>query len=63
MFLASKAPGAGIPAALVLAGPHRVRDLLVEGRRIVQDGDMVTVDLPHVIETQARLARRLAERV
>lgn len=46
-------------AALLLAGPTQVRDLFVEGRQVVRDGHIVTIDLPHVIETQNRLARRL----
>jgi cytosine/adenosine deaminase-related metal-dependent hydrolase len=53
--------GSWDPAALLLAGPTRVRDLLVDGRRIVEDGRMATIDLPAVIERQNRLARRLAE--
>ncbi len=48
-------------AALVLCGPTRVRHLLVEGRRVVRDGQMVTLDLPRVLERQRRLAARLAE--
>jgi cytosine/adenosine deaminase-related metal-dependent hydrolase len=47
-------------AALVLAGPTRVRDLLVEGRQVVRDGQIATLDLPRVLEEQRRLARRLA---
>jgi cytosine/adenosine deaminase-related metal-dependent hydrolase len=47
-------------AALVLCGPTRVRDLIVEGRRIVQDGQMATLDLPLVLERQRHLAMRLA---
>jgi len=47
-------------AALVLCGPTRVRDLFVEGRQIVRGGELLTVDLPRVLETQRRLARRLA---
>lgn len=55
-----EAAGAWDPvAALVLCGPMRVRDLLVEGRRIVRDGHLATLDLPRVIEHQTRLARRL----
>jgi len=46
-------------AALVLCGPQRVRDLLVEGRRVVADGRLTTIDLPRVIERQNRLARAL----
>ena len=48
-------------AALVLCGPTRVRDLIVEGRQVVRDGRMVTLDLGRVVERQNRLARRLAE--
>jgi len=45
--------------ALLLCGPTRVRDLFVEGRRIVRDGEMATIDLPRVIAHQNRLAARL----
>jgi hypothetical protein len=31
----------------------------VEGRAVVRDGQMVTIDLPRVVEQQTRLARRL----
>ncbi|MFT5743059.1 MAG: cytosine/adenosine deaminase-related metal-dependent hydrolase [Paracoccaceae bacterium] len=48
------------PAALLLAGPTRVRDLFVEGRAVVRDGQMVTIDLERVIGDQNRLARALA---
>ena len=46
-------------AALLLAGPTRVRDLFVEGRQVVRDGQVVTLDLGRVIEAQTRLAQRL----
>jgi cytosine/adenosine deaminase-related metal-dependent hydrolase len=46
-------------AALVLAGPCKVRDLFVEGRRIVSDGQITTVDLDAVIARQNQLARQL----
>ncbi len=46
-------------AALLLAGPTKVRDLFVEGRQVVRDGQMVTIDLPRVIEQQNGLAKRL----
>ncbi len=55
--------GSWDPAALLLAGPTRVRDLLVEGRRVVEGGQMATLDLPQVIERQNRLALGLAESV
>ena len=48
-------------AALVLCGPTRVRHLLVEGRQVVRDGQMLTLDLPRVLERQRDLAARLAE--
>ena len=54
-----EAAGSWDPVALLLAGPVRVRDLFVEGRQVVGDGQMLTVDLPRVIEAQNRLARRL----
>ncbi|MCM2562710.1 8-oxoguanine deaminase [Lutimaribacter sp. EGI FJ00015] len=47
-------------AALLLAGPSRVKHLFVEGRQIVRDGQITTIDLPTVVERQTRLARALA---
>jgi cytosine/adenosine deaminase-related metal-dependent hydrolase len=55
--------GSWDPAALVLAGPQKVRDLFVEGRQVVRDGHLTTLDLPHIIAQQNRLALRLAERL
>lgn len=49
-------------AALLLAGPTRVKHLLVEGRVVVADGEMATVDLPRLIIHQNRLAGQLMER-
>ncbi|MBL9047710.1 MAG: 8-oxoguanine deaminase, partial [Tabrizicola sp.] len=37
-------------AALVLCGPTRVKGLIVEGREVVRDGQMLTLDLPKVLE-------------
>ncbi|MAQ37368.1 MULTISPECIES: 8-oxoguanine deaminase [Thioclava] len=55
-----EAAGAWDPvAALVLCGPPKVKHLFVEGRQVVRDGQVVTIDLPRVIETQNRLAARL----
>ncbi len=51
--------GSWDPAALLLAGPTRVKHSFVDGRQIVRDGQMVTIDLPNVIERQNRLAKRL----
>ncbi|MBD3787369.1 MAG: 8-oxoguanine deaminase [Sphingomonadales bacterium] len=57
-----EAAGAWDPvAALLLCGPTRVRDLFVEGRQVVRDGQITTIDLPRVIEAQNRLARALAD--
>ncbi len=53
--------GSWDPAAILLAGPARVRDLFVEGRRVVQDGVITTIDLPLEIEAQNRLASRLMQ--
>ena len=56
-----EAAGAWDPvAALLLCGPTRVRHLFVEGRQVVRDGQVATIDLPRIIEDQNRLARRLA---
>lgn len=56
-----EAAGAWDPvAALMLCGPTRVKDLFVEGRQVVRDGQVRTLDLPAVIERQNRLASRLA---
>ncbi|TDE33832.1 8-oxoguanine deaminase [Antarcticimicrobium sediminis] len=51
--------GSWDPAALLLAGPSRVKHLFVEGRQVVRDGHVTTLDLPRVIEQQSRLARAL----
>ena len=54
-----EAAGSWDPAALLLAGPTTVRDLIVEGRQVVRDGTVTTIDLPRVIERQNTLARDL----
>ena len=46
-------------AALLLSGPRRVRDLFVEGRRIVDSGQIVSVDLKASIEEGEELVRKL----
>ncbi|WP_372574256.1 8-oxoguanine deaminase [Ruegeria jejuensis] len=50
-------------AALLLAGPTQVKHLFVEGRQIVRDGQVVTLDLPKVIEQQNQLAQNLRARL
>lgn len=52
--------GSWDPAALLLAGPTRVRDLYVEGRQIVAEGQIATLDLPAVIRRQNALAQGIA---
>ena len=46
-------------ASLILCGPTRVRDLFVEGRAVVEGGQMMTIDLPSAIARQNKLAARL----
>ena len=53
--------GSWDPAALLLAGPVKVRDLFVKGRQVVRDGHLTTVDLPTIVERQNRLARTLMQ--
>lgn len=54
-----EAAGSWDPVAFLLAGPARVRHLFVEGRQVVRDGVVTTVDLPRVVERANALARRL----
>ena len=56
-----EASGSWDRAALLLAGPTRVRHLFVEGRQIVRDGVLTTIDLEAALTEQARLVQRLAE--
>ena len=51
--------GSWDPAALLLAGPTQVKHLLVEGRQIVRDGRVTSIDLPRMVERQNALARGL----
>ena len=48
-------------AALVLTGPHSVRDLFVEGRQIVRDGQLTTIDLGRAVERHNDLAKTLMD--
>jgi cytosine/adenosine deaminase-related metal-dependent hydrolase len=52
--------GSWDPAALVIAGPQRVRDLFVEGRRVVADGRIATIDLEAELLKGRRSVERLA---
>ena len=58
-------PSAGSwdPAALLLAGPTTVRDLFVEGRQIVRDGQIQTLDLGVQMARQNQLAKALREAI
>ncbi|MEM5519780.1 8-oxoguanine deaminase [Sulfitobacter sp. AS59] len=51
--------GSWDPAALLMAGPQTVRDLLVEGRRIVADGQVQTIDVQAQIARQRNLVQGL----
>ena len=56
-----EAAGSWDPAALLLAGPTTVRNLIVEGREIVRDGQITTFDLRAAIGQQNKMARALSE--
>lgn len=46
-------------AALLLAGPTRVKHMFVEGRQIIRGGELTTVDLPRLLERHHGLAQKL----
>ncbi len=52
--------GSWDPSALVLAGPRRVRDLYVEGRPVVAEGRVSTVNLHRDLEAAQAAVARLA---
>ena len=54
-----EAAGSWDPAALLLAGPTRVRDLLVGGRPVVVGGNLTTIDETAAIARHARAVARL----
>ena len=54
--------GAADPvAALVLSGPHRPKEVRVEGRPVVQDGRLVTLDFGAILDRHRTLARDLLD--
>ena len=55
-----EAAGSWDAAALLLAGPTRVRDLFVDGRPVVRDGAIVSGEFPAALRRQGELAKRLA---
>lgn len=54
-----EAAGTWDPAALVMTGVNKVRDLFVEGRQVVRDGHVTTIDMAQTIGQQNALVRRL----
>lgn len=48
-------------AALVFCTPPRVRHSIIHGRPVVEDGELLTLDLPPLVATHNRLARQLAD--
>ncbi len=49
-------------AAIVFCAPPRVDLSVINGRVVVEDGNLLTLDLPPVIERHNRLAREMVER-
>jgi 8-oxoguanine deaminase len=47
-------------AALVLCGPQKASATVVNGRVLVRDGQLTTIDLPVVLERHRALSRKLA---
>lgn len=54
-----EAAGSWDKAALLLAGPTRVKHLFVEGRQVVRDGQIATVDMGPVLARQEALVKGL----
>ena len=52
--------GSWDPAAILLAGPTKVKNLIVEGNLIVEDGQLLTTDLANLINLQNKLAKALS---
>lgn len=57
----AESAGSWDSAALLLAGPQRVKHLIVEGRHVVDNGVLTTVDLDRLTHDARALARGLAE--
>lgn len=51
--------GSWDPAALLLAGPTRVRDLFVEARQVVRGGNLLTIQMENTLRAQQRLLSAL----
>jgi cytosine/adenosine deaminase-related metal-dependent hydrolase len=53
--------GSWDPAALLLAGPRQVRDLFVEGRAVVREGRLATVEQGRIARAAKASLRYLAD--
>jgi cytosine/adenosine deaminase-related metal-dependent hydrolase len=53
--------GSWDPAAILLAGPRQVQELYVEGRAVVRDGQLATVDAMQVAAEASASVRYLAD--
>jgi cytosine/adenosine deaminase-related metal-dependent hydrolase len=51
--------GSWDPAAMLLAGPRKVKHLIVEGRIIVSDGNLITINMEEVLKEAKRLVQNL----
>ena len=51
--------GSWDPVSFLLAGPTKVKHLFVEGRQIVNDGNVTTVDLPGALYAARSSVQRL----
>jgi hypothetical protein len=51
---------ADLVAAVVLSSTHRVRDLFVEGRRVVRNGRLENADEDAIAAEGHRVGRRIA---
>lgn len=46
-------------AALIFGAPHSVALSVINGRVVVRDGHLATIELPRIIEQHNRLSREL----
>lgn len=51
--------GSWDPAAILLTGPNQVKHLIVDGKFIVEDSQLLTSDLAKLINLQNKLAKAL----
>lgn len=56
-----EAAGSWDKAAILLAGPMQAKHVFVEGRQVVADGIVTTIDLPDMISRQNQLALALMD--